>query len=121
MARAATDPELNQSASGSRIRRQFRSWLLYPTMLLVGFALLWNRGMDMAQALERVRQIDLPLLGLALGIEALRFGGMGFLLYTLATTLGVRPPLASTIRLTLVAVAARHLLPAAGIPDYALR
>lgn len=96
-------------------------YLLSATLLLGGVALLWAQGTDIARALELLREAYLPWLGLALIAEVLRFGALGLLLWAFAALLGVQTPLLGSIRLTLIAISARHLVPFGGIPDYALR
>jgi putative heme transporter len=112
--------DLSAQGWGGR-RRVLVGCLSYLLALIAALALLRARGTDLHHALDLLRQASLPLLGLALAAEALRFGAMGLLLSTLAARLGVRAsPFAST-RLMLIAVAARHVLPLGGVPDYALR
>ncbi|MBC8078412.1 MAG: hypothetical protein H7Y32_20205, partial [Chloroflexales bacterium] len=95
--------------------------LVYAGLLLLAFVLLRSQGANLSRARDAIWQANLPLLGLALGAELVRFGCLGLLLWALAVALGVRTQLLRAIRVMLVAVAARHLVPLGGIPDYALR
>ncbi|MBC8075416.1 MAG: UPF0104 family protein [Chloroflexales bacterium] len=103
------------------LRRSLIGLLVYAGFLLLAFVLLRGQGANLARAQNAISQANLALLGLALGAELLRFGCMGLLLWALAAALGVRTPLLRAIRVMLIAVAARHLVPLGGIPDYALR
>ena len=95
--------------------------VVYAGLLLIALVLLWRQGATIARAYDALRQANFALLGVAVGAEVLRFGCVGLLLWALAAALGVRTPLPRALRVILVAVAARHLVPLGGIPDYALR
>lgn len=103
------------------LRRSLVGLLVYAGLLLLALVLLQSQGDNLTLARAAIGQANLALLGLAVGAEALRFSCAGLLLWALAAALGVRTSLLRAIRLTLIAVAARHLVPLGGIPDYALR
>jgi len=119
MPRRGQPPRRSESlwkAVAGRSRR-----LLYPVILLLVLAVLFTQPLEWRRALALTKDANPRLLLLAVAAEVLRFGGMGVLLYVLAAAIGVRTQLLSAVRLSLVAVAARYVLPLAGVPDYVLR